>query len=98
VIAPDQKRAHPGPVELAQFAHEEQAGRYVAPDVVEHVARDDEEFRAARDGLLDQSFDGLAAGGGEGGRHGGVFGAQRVERAVDVEIGGVDELETHAPS
>ena len=77
-------------------AREEQAGRDVLPVAVEDVAGDDEEFRAAFDGLPDERLDRRAIGPGERARDRGVLGAEAGERTVDVQIGGVEEMESHA--
>ncbi len=79
----------------AEFAHEKQAGRDVAPVAVEHVAGDDEKLRAALDGRLDELFHGAAARGGEGGGDARVLEPERGKRTVDMQVGGVDELESH---
>ena len=95
MVAADEEGLDARPVEPAEFAHEEQAGRDVAPVAVEYVAGDDEEFRAAVDRPVDQRFHRLAAGGGEGGGDAGVLGAERGEGTVDVQVGSVYELELH---
>ena len=95
VIASDDERRQARPMQLAQFAHEKQPGRNVAPVAVEHVAGDDEEFRAAVDRLSDQALDRFAAGRSEGRGNGRVLGPERGEWAVDMQIGGVYELKSH---
>ena len=83
-------------MQVAERAREEQSGRDVAPVAVENIARDDQKRRPAVDRLPDQLLDRVAIGPREPRRDRGILEAEAGERAVDMQIGGMDEMELHA--
>jgi hypothetical protein len=92
VIAADPHDAH---ARLAQPHHalaEEEPGRVVAPAAVEEVARQEQELRALGEAELDQTIERTARGTAQLGHGRTLVALEPDERAVEVQIGRVNEL------
>ncbi len=93
VVAADAEHADAGAGEARGFLREELAGAPVLPLAVEQVAGDQHERHLFAQREIDQVGVGGARGGADavGGRVG--VRLQPTQRAVDVQVGGVDESE-----
>ena len=95
VIALDDEGRNALAVQPADRADEEQPGGDILPAAVEHIAGDDQEAGLAGDGLGDQRLDRAPPCLGKARRHRRILQPQPGERAVDMQIGGMDETEAH---
>ena len=88
---------HDGHVRLAQARHlgdEEEARRVVLPRPVEDVAREQEHVRALLDAERDQVLERATRGSPEALHRCALVAIEAAERAVDVEVGRVDDLQS----
>ena len=95
VIALEQEDRHACLGEPRDLAIEEQSDGGVAPVAVENVAGKNREGDFFLQHAVDQVGKGVAAGGGEPRGERFVAQAQALERAAQMEIGGMEEGEAH---
>jgi hypothetical protein len=95
VVALQQEQRNAGPVQPRHLAVEEQADRRIAPLAVIDIAGDDDEGDLRLDRPGDEIGEGLAARRGEAPGHLRVLEAEAGQRAAEVQIGRVQECESH---
>ena len=91
VVAVQQIDRDPGGIEPAHLRREIEAGRIVAPLPVIEIAGDDHEVDPLGNGLVDQPLEGLACRAANTLRRRVLLSRQAAQRAVQVDIGGVQE-------
>ena len=92
VVAVEQVNRNPDLVQPAHFAHKEVAGVEVLPIAVVQVAGNDDEVDRRVDGLVDQPRKGVTRGRAQGLHRSVRVRGQPAHRAVEVDVGGVDEF------
>jgi hypothetical protein len=91
VVAADEEELDPGARQPSGFAHEELARGVILPVAVVEVAGDDHERRFLGDRGLDEVGEGLARGGREQPRRLLAARPQAPQRAVQMDVGGMQE-------
>jgi len=92
VVAVEQVDRNTGLVQAPHLAHEKVPGVEIFPVAVVQVARDDNEVDFEFDGFVDQVGEGIARGGAQRVDRRVLVRRQAAQRAVEVDISGVDEF------
>jgi hypothetical protein len=97
MIAGRQHHAHASLPQARQLRGEEQAGRVIAPIAVEHVAGDQQHCGLLFQAQLDQVLERPPRRAAQPVDRRALVPRQAQERAVDVQIGGVNDLHARSP-